>query len=92
MGFLDKFKEKTIADVVDTAKEKVSDAAKTVTQNKVEGVLTILPLVATACIIFAGNRDDRRDRGYSEQTIINNYYYGERQVKKNVSNNCESGK
>ena len=85
MGFFEKVKEKTIADVVDTAKEKVNEAVKSTTEEKVKGILSLLPLAATAILIFS----EGKSSGTSDipaKTIINNYYYGERKVKGNVSN------
>ena len=93
MGFLEKFKQKTIADVVDSAKEKVTDTAKKVTQTHVDTILTLLPLAATACIIFGGSRDSGRSADAPTKTVINNYYYyGEGRVRKHVLDDHESGK
>ena len=77
MGFFDKLREKTVADVVDTAKEKVHEAAKSVTEDKVRSALTLLPLIATAAIVFGEGKSGRNDIP-SHQVINNYYYYGER--------------
>lgn len=84
--FFEKLKDKTVADVVDTAKEKVSDTMKSVAEDKGKTILTLLPMAAAAFIIFSRS-DGHRDHDIPTKTIVNNYYYyGERQGKHNVPN------
>ena len=86
MGFLDRIRDKTVADVVDTAKEKVSDTMKAAAEDKTKTVLSILPLAVTALILFHGSDGGRND--IPSKTVINNYYYyGEKRVKQNATNN-----
>ena len=81
MGFLDRIRDKTVADVVDTAKEKVSDTMKAAAEDKTRTILTILPLAVTALIVFHGSDSGMNKRDIPTKTIINNYYYGEKKVK-----------
>lgn len=74
----DKFKDKTIKDVVDTAKTAVTTTVQASMDDKVRGALMLLPIVATAVIIFHDRGDKRASCDTPAHTVINNYYYGER--------------
>lgn len=74
----DKFKDKTIKDVVDTAKTAVTTTVQASMDDKVRSALMLLPIVATAVIIFHDRGDKHTSCDTPTKTVINNYYYGER--------------
>lgn len=93
MGFLDRFKSKTIEDVVETAKEAVSTTVKTAADDKVRGLLYLLPMVAAGAILFRSDSGEKsRPHDIPAKQIINYYYYGERQVNPRVDHDCKGCK
>ena len=92
MGLFDKFKNKTIDEVVDTAKTAVSDAVKTGMDDKVRGLLYLLPMAAAGFILFKSDGKERQEERIPTRQVINNYYYYGEQVKPNVDHNRKSSK
>lgn len=93
MGMFDRFKNKTVEDIVASTKESISVAVNTGVNDKLKAVLYLLPVVVTAVIIF---KDDhaktQQSKDIPTKQIINNYYYyAERQEKRNVANSSKSG-
>lgn len=85
MGLMDRFKTKTVEEIVTTATDTVNNVVTTGMNDKLKKLLYLLPAFAAAVIVFRS--DDRKTHSKdipTKQVIINNYYYSERQGKPNV--------
>lgn len=81
----DAFKKKTVEDIVETAKDTVTEVVNTGIDEKVKGVVMLLPVVVAGFMIFSGNsKHDKND--LPDRVVINNYYYGKDDI--HDSNNC----
>ena len=71
----DAFKKKTVEDIVETAKDSVKEVVNTGIDEKVKGVVMLLPLLAAGFLVFSGgSKHDKND--LPDRVVINNYYYG----------------
>lgn len=86
------FKKKTVEDIVETAKDTVTEVVNTGMEEKVKGLVMLVPLLFTGILIFSGN-GRHNDDAPAKQVIINNYYYGDKKGgMRHVGNHhCEGG-
>lgn len=92
MGLFDKIKTKTVEETVTTVVDTAKGVVREGLDDKVKGALYLLPIAATALLVFRGD-DNKKSGDIPTKQIINNYYYyGERQVKPRDSNDCKGCK
>ena len=87
MGLIDRFKNRTVEDIVTTATDTVSTVVQTGIDDKIKKILYLLPAIAAAVIIFRSN-EHKDSKDIPTKQVINNYYYyyasPERQGRRNV--------
>lgn len=74
LPFLSAKAEQTINKVVDIAGEKLQKTMSNATEDKLQTAAILLPIAATAFLIFSGTKSSSKpDVPY--KVVINNYYY-----------------
>ena len=94
MGLIDRFKPRTVENIVTTATDTVSTVVQTGIDDKIKKLLYLLPALAAAVIIFRSD-ERKQSKDIPAKQIINNYYYyyaPDRQGKHNVVDSNKGGR
>lgn len=76
LPFLSAKAEQTINKVVDIAGEKLQKTMSNATEDKLQTAAILLPIAATAFLIYSGTRSSNKpDIPIPYKVVINNYYY-----------------
>ena len=85
MGLLEKLKSRTIKETIDSVKESVTEAAKNGMDEKLEGALRVLPLVAAFYLIFGSDSRPKQKKYQDPQQIVIINNYGDEAVRQHYA-------